>query len=247
MDPRDRNGSVLTVSNGRASRPRVGHHGLKLSDCEVFVDFDNTVTQFDVIDNILECFSINRDWRTFEDAWRTGRIGSKECLEGQLRSVRITREALVAYLSTVSVDPSFGPLVTLLKKHGIQPVIVSDGFSFIIQEILTHQHVGGLVVYANHLQVVGDRLLPAFPYANGCPRCAHCKKVHVLNSQLAGKKAIYIGDGLSDVCPAQHADLVFAKGNLLDACRDMGIPCVAFTDLADVYRDLKKGTRCVSG
>lgn len=240
MDSRDRDVSVVAAANGHASGSGLGHDDLRLSDCAVFFDFDNTVTQFDVIDKILERFSSNRDWVALENAWQAGRIGSKACLEGQLHSVKVTKETLAAYLSTVPIDPSFGQLVTLCRKHGVEPVIVSDSFSFFINEILKHQKVTGLTVYANEMRFFGNRLLPSFPYANGCPRCAHCKKPHLLNARATGKTVIYIGDGLSDVCPSQHADLVFAKGSLLDCCREMRIPCVAFTDLGDVYDYLRR-------
>ena len=56
----------------------------------VFFDFDNTLTSFDVLDALIERFSINEDWKALERAWQAGRIGSKECLEGQLRSIRVT-------------------------------------------------------------------------------------------------------------------------------------------------------------
>ncbi len=217
---------------------------LELSDCAVFFDFDNTVTVFDVLDDVLELFSVDRKWVELERAWREGRIGSLECLRGQLRSVRVTKPALATYLSTVPIDPSFKTLVGFFREQGVQPVILSDSFSFFIDEILRVHQITGVTVYSNDMQFSGARLYPAFPYADGCPRCAHCKKPHVLNSRAAEKTVLYIGDGLSDVCPAQHADLVFAKGSLLTYCRETDLPCVEFTDLGDVYRYLKRAAPC---
>ncbi len=201
----------------------------------VFFDFDNTITHFDILDDIIERFSINRDWVRFEDDWSNGRIGSKECLEGQLKSVRVTKQTLSEYLSTIELDPSFGKLLSLFKKNGIEFVIVSDSFSFIIKEILRHNGIRGVKVYANNVKFRGDELIPSFPYASkDCTRCAHCKKKHVLEHK--DKKTIYIGDGLSDICPAQESDMVFAKENLLDHLRKTQTPCVAFRNLGDVYR-----------
>ena len=233
------------ADQSRGQRTRGVRQPIRVSECAVFFDFDNTVTVFDVLDDILELFSVNQDWVRLENAWRAGRIGSLECLKGQLRSVRATEEALATYLSTVPIDPHFKRLVALFKEHGVEPVIVSDGFSFFIQEILKHHKITGLTVYSNAIRFAGGRLVPSFPFANGCPQCAHCKKQHLLNGHVGGRTIIYIGDGRSDICPARHADLVFAKGSLLDYCRQSEIPCVAFTDLGDVYRYLKRHAPCV--
>jgi len=207
----------------------------------VFFDFDNTITRFDVIDDMLERFSINRDWVRLEHDWKSGRIGSKECLGGQLRGVRRTKNAMQRYLSTVPIDPYFRQLVTLLKEHNIQPTILSDNFSWFIKEILKHHGIQGVEVHGNEVRFSGNRLFPSFPYhTDDCPRCAHCKKQHLLNSRWKGKILVYVGDGLSDVCPAPQADVVFAKERLLDYCRNKKIPCVAFKNLRDVDHSLRR-------
>ena len=210
---------------------------LILSNCLAFFDFDNTLTTFDVFDEILERFSVDDEWRKLEEAWQAGKIGSKECLEGQLRSVRVTKERLARYLSTVTIDPHFHELLALFKGQKIPVVIVSDNFSFIVREILRRNGISGVRVYYNRVRFSRDRMIPSFPYGNGeCSRCAHCKKVHLLNHK--GKTHIYVGDGLSDICPAEEADLVFAKGSLLEYLKSCQKPCVPFENLGDVYHYL---------
>ena len=205
----------------------------------VFFDFDNTITPFDVLDHLIERFSIDEDWKMFEEEWEAGKIGSKECLEGQLRSVRVTQEVLSQYLATVPVDPFFPRLLDLLKRKGIESIIVSDSFSFIIKEILKHNGIKGGKVYANRIRFEEDRLFPSFPFwSEDCSRCAHCKKRHVL--EHADKTTVYVGDGLSDLCPAEHADLVFAKGSLLDHLLKKKRRCRDFRDLRDVYASFEE-------
>ncbi|MBF0494734.1 MAG: hypothetical protein HQL28_06355, partial [Candidatus Omnitrophica bacterium] len=71
----------------------------------VLIDFDNTITISDVLDDIIKRFSVDNGWVELEKAWVSGKIGSKECLKGQLASVSVTRPALAEYLSSVSIDP----------------------------------------------------------------------------------------------------------------------------------------------
>ena len=98
---------------------------LRLSESQVFFDFDNTITAFDVLDGIIERFSVNRDWIAYEEAWKKGKIGSRQCLEGQLRSIRVERPQLHAFLETVSIDASFSRLLALL--HRFAPEHMENG------------------------------------------------------------------------------------------------------------------------
>lgn len=210
--------------------------GLKLSDCLFFFDFDNTITPFDVLDDLIECFSVNKDWIKFEKSWKQGEIGSKECLEEQLRLVKITKKGLKRYLSGIEIDHYFKKLLGIFKGQGISPVILSDNFSFIIDYILHNNGIRGLTVYANELKFSKHGLLLSFPYADGsCFRCGHCKKSSLFKSNFRDKITVYIGDGLSDICPSQHADFVFAKGSLLKHFKKTRQECVGFKDLGGVY------------
>ena len=214
---------------------------IDLAASQVYFDFDNTITTFDVLDAIIEQFSIDRDWVAYEEAWRAGDIGSKECLEGQLHSIRCTRESLAEYLATVTLDTHFNRLLSLLQENGIKPVILSDSFTFFIASILRNNDVKGITVYANRLRFYEGRLIPSFPHTNHlCSHCAHCKTNNFSSNGHKEKSIIYIGDGLSDVCPAQHADLVFAKSTLLDHFKKAKRYCVAFKDLGDVYNYFKE-------
>lgn len=209
-----------------------------LSDCMVFFDFDNTLTAFDVLDGVIERFSINRDWIAYEEAWKKGKIGSRQCLEGQLRSLRVTRQALTAYLSNITVDPSLQRILALLRSVGLGAVVLSDSFSFMIKVILKNNGITGMKVYSNKLRFYNDRLIPLFPYANNqCHHCAHCKTNTLANKTVQNKIVVYVGDGLSDVCPACHADIVFAKngGSLLKYFNETGRECFTFDKLEDIY------------
>lgn len=200
----------------------------------VFFDFDNTITSSDILDNIIARFSVNDDWKALEKLWVEEKIGSRECLEGQLKGVRIRKQALSDYLSTIMIDPFFGKLLALLRSKHIDYMITSDSFTFIIKEMLRHNGIRRIKVYANELKFRGERLVPSFPFATGdCLRCAHCKKRHV--PAHADKTTVYVGDGLSDFCPARQANLVFAKDRLLDFFKKSGRPCLEFRDLKNVF------------
>jgi len=210
----------------------------------VFLDFDNTITSLDVLDAVIGRFSIDEKWMAYEEAWKEGKIGSRDCLEAQLKSVRVSRKDLANYAREIPLDPFFLKLLWILGNQRIPFVIVSDSFTFIIKTILSHHGVRKVKIFANELRFQKNRLIPSFPYhSKDCRRCAHCKKVHVLAHK--DKTTIYVGDGLSDVCPALVSDLVFAKDTLASHLEAEGKSHKAFRDLGDVctfFESMKKKT-----
>ncbi len=215
--------------------------GFSLSNSIAFFDFDNTITTFDVLDDLIKRFSINDKWKKLENDWVDGKIGSKKCLEGQLAGVRITKKALDEYLTKVTIDKYFNKLLALLRQKGSIPMIVSDDFYFIIKTILKNNGTGKIKIFSNTLRFSKNRLIPSFPHVNKlCLKSANCKRNHIFNNGRGKKKIIYIGDGLSDVCASGYADLVFAKGRLLDYLKNKKKPYVGFDNLGNVYAFLKE-------
>ena len=212
----------------------------KFPKYSVFIDFDNTITPFDVLDDIVKCFSINKNWVALEKKWKNGKIGSQECLEGQLNLVRISKNALLKYLAKIKIDPCFYELLDVLKKNRINPVILSDNFSFIINHILKNNNIRGIKLYANKIRFSKERLIASFPHKNiACFRCAHCKTNNLLKNK-SRDKIIYIGDGLSDICPSKYADIIFAKGTLLKNLKNTKKRCIAIKNLGNVSRYLRR-------
>jgi 2,3-diketo-5-methylthio-1-phosphopentane phosphatase len=212
-----------------------------LSDCAVFFDFDNTITHFDVLDSVIENFSVDRKWVAFEEDWKKGKIGSKDCLAGQLKSVRVDRIRLDQYLSKIRIDPYFKSIIRLLEKNGVRPVILSDSFSHFIRTILRNNGVGNIRLYSNRIRISGDRLIPRFPHQHpDCEICGNCKSNHLPKGARGEKVIIYVGDGLSDLCPAKNSDIVFAKGSLKKYLLKEGKPFISFGSLKSVYNFLRR-------
>jgi len=210
------------------------------SGYRVFIDFDNTITCGDVLDGIIEKFAVDRRWIELEEAWASGHLGAKACLEGQLQSLRAEWPALVRHLETVQFDPGFMALRNQLRATNIELTIVSDNFDRFIGHLLEQRGLADVPFFANHLELADGRLLPSFPFVNpACPDCAHCKKTHFTPRRDA-RQVVYIGDGRSDLCPARVADVVFAKASLLTTLRAAGTPCFGFEELAGVVTALKE-------
>ncbi|MDD2679332.1 MAG: MtnX-like HAD-IB family phosphatase [Candidatus Omnitrophica bacterium] len=209
--------------------------------CVVFFDFDNTIATCDVFDNMLPRFSQDDLWVKLEKDWQKGRIGSHTCLEGQIKGISITRSALDKYLSGIKLDPYFKKIVKSLSASGIKVVVLSDNFGYILKRILGFNSIRNLKIYSNRLKFAKDKLIPYFPFrSKKCQVCAHCKTKNLLANITADSIIIYIGDGRSDICPSQYADIVFAKDQLLKYFQDKKLTCFAYESLKDVYDYFKR-------
>ena len=224
-----------TVSKSEEANPRPTRERFR-----IYIDFDNTISLGDVLDGVIAKFAVGDRWQELEADWDAGRIGARECLDGQLRSIRCSWSELSRHLDTVQLDPGFNQLLTLADRFGVELTIVSDNFDLILGHVLRQNGLNSVAYFANHLEVDHDQYLPAFPFSNpGCPTCAHCKKTHFLPRGDDPRAVVYIGDGRSDLCPARHADLVFAKSSLLRQLRLEGRSCYAFSSLSEVTNSLE--------
>ena len=211
----------------------------------VFCDFDGTITQVDVTDQILSQFA-HPSWQEIEQEWVRGVIGSRECLERQLALVEASPEELNALIDAVPVDPGFLSFYRFLRKRAIPLYVVSDGFDYVIRRVLLRSGVDGDLRNGNHLfssvlRVEGRHFSLTFPHlptpcAHGCATC----KAEVIRRVVPERDSvIFIGDGLSDRFALEHANVVFAKRQLLAYCREKGISCHPFETFHDVEAVLK--------
>ena len=192
----------------------------------VLCDFDGTVAQEDVTDSLLMRFG-RPGWDVLEVDWREGRIGSRECMAGQIALLDCSRDELDEHLAGMTVDPDFGRFAAAVHAAGAALTIVSDGLDYAIRSMLRRHGLDGLAVVASHLaQVAPRRWKLEFPFsaadcvsASGTCKCLWSRAPHV----APGTRVLMVGDGASDFCVAARADLCFSSKRLLDHCLDHGL------------------------
>src|SRR3954468_5696828 len=99
-------------------------------------DFDNTLTDGDVLDEIIQKFSPNEDWRQWEAEWSEGRLSARDCLRLQVENLRVTRSTLMDYLAGIRVDAVFEEILAWAQGELVETIIVSDSFLPLIRRIL---------------------------------------------------------------------------------------------------------------
>ena len=206
----------------------------------ILCDFDGTVAVDDVGNRLFTTFGDSTQTQPLIDKWKQGLISSRECLEREAALAHATREDVDRFVTRCKLDPYFKDFVDFTKRRGMEVVIVSDGLDYYIEKMLMRSGLAELDYYANHVEFVGRKLAVEFPYYDkrDCADCGNCKTYHLAKYKREGYFVVYVGNGMSDRCPSQYSDLVFAKGELLDFCRSNRVSCVRFENFRDVEREL---------
>lgn len=199
----------------------------------ILCDFDGTVSVEDVIDSLL-CEYGRPGWQALEDDWRAGRIGSRQCMNGQVELLEVDRSTLDQHLDGMRIDHGFPDFVRHANASGVPLGIVSDGLDYAIHRILGRHGLDELPVSANHLVQVGEQswTLESPLQAPGCGS-GTCKCRLAERGRAGDHRVLLIGDGASDFCVANRVDFVFAKNRLVEHCRAAGIPYAAITCFED--------------
>lgn len=202
---------------------------------QVFCDFDGTISVGDTTDLVLTRFA-HPEWEFIEQQWLHGLIGSAECMRKQIALLHVTPHDLDELLDTVEIDSGFPAFLSACKAWNVPVTVVSDGVGYFIGRILARHDIAGLPIIANvltqHQSEDGVTYSISQPFAErNCGTGSGVCKCAVVEA-VGG--TIYIGDGRSDFCVSDKADIVFAKDKLADHCRRQGIPFIPFNTFTDL-------------
>jgi 2,3-diketo-5-methylthio-1-phosphopentane phosphatase len=210
---------------------------------KLFVDFDGTIAAADIGNRFFRTFGGSACDEYVRD-YRAGKISARECFRRETRALgRLHLPAVEEFLDAQEMVPGFADFVAFCRSRGVEFHVLSDGLDFYIDRFFRRHGISGISRYANTFSVNPATGEPAieFPHADAeCDRCACCKRNIML--ALCGDDDVigYIGEGFSDRCPAQHADLVFAKDELQVFCQRENISYYPYTTFVDVVHRLAR-------
>jgi 2-hydroxy-3-keto-5-methylthiopentenyl-1-phosphate phosphatase len=118
-------------------------------------------------------------------------------------------------------------------------VIVSGGFINYVEILFDkYNRKIDMPIYSNKLGIEDGIVLPQYGEIPDCTKyygpCGICKNKYITNFKKEGT-VLYVGDGHTDRCAAESADMVFAKDNLEKFCIESGIKYVKY----DTFKDVK--------
>ena len=227
----------------RHQQMRPWQQGTDLSEpLAIILDFDKTLTMTDIGESIVEHFG-SPGWEHGIDRFRSGEYGIRELWAYEISHLPGERiPEMTAYsLEIAKLRAGLPEFLEYAETSGIPVEVASNGMDFYVYGILAANGMGNLRSAAPGI-ANGPDGRPRLTFADGhvqCPRTGLCKCDRVWRHRRSGRKVAYVGDGISDFCVAEQADMVFARDSLARHCSRSGIPFTPFENFFEVLAALK--------
>ena len=207
---------------------------------KVYCDFDATVTENDIWDVLFRHFGKPEAFTVWQ-RFNTGEFSAAECIRFACSTVEnADPEIALALFESQPLRSGFLEFVSFCKDNNIDLRIVSDGFSMYIRPILAKYGLH-IPYHANDVEIEADgRLSANFRNAReSCRKCGACKCAAITESSSDDDTIVYVGDGYSDVCPVEIADVVFARDMLSRHCDKHSIAHHQFEDFFQIQERMQ--------
>lgn len=223
---------------------------MKTPRLKIFCDFDGTVTKKDVWVDALGRFIKNK--AAFDIVckdFERGSITSRQCIKRELALIEdFSFEVFDEYIDQQEIDEYFIEFTEYCKENNYEIRLLSEGLDYYINHVLKKFNIS-LPFYSNTLVLINEngttKLTCDFPYSDEhCVSCGVSKRNILManTDELDKEVSVFIGDGVSDFCVSNYADVVFAKHSLASYCWKNNITYYEYSDFKDIKNKFIKLT-----
>lgn len=203
------------------------------------VDFDGTITEQDLLDTIAQTFGDEEVYREVDEGLDDHSLSLNEVIRREFEPVRAPLGEVQDWvLENVRIRPGFRELVALAGERGWRFVIVSSGFRELIEPVLEREGLADVELLSNTVDADLEGWRVRFRVSETCDVCGQPCKRSTAAALADGTELVYVGDGYSDRCAAELADVVFARRGLASYLEERGVPFERFEDFHSVARRL---------
>lgn len=145
-------------------------------------------------------------------------------------------DAVIGFADDKPIRAGLVEFMAFCQDRDVPFHLVSGGLRGMVERVLERENITGVAsITAVEVDGSGDFLqVPPQPFEGGTELIA---KVQVME-QYPGVQKIAIGDSVTDVNMALHADLVFARDRLVDYMHQHHKPFVPWDNFNDVRHNL---------
>jgi 2-hydroxy-3-keto-5-methylthiopentenyl-1-phosphate phosphatase len=205
-------------------------------------DFDGTLTIGEVSRLLLEEFA-DGDWQSLNKEYTEGKISVQNCNIMQFAMVKADEKTITDFLTNsdrVEIRPGSQELFKYCAEKALDIVILSNGLKLYIETVLRNLGIDNIEVYAARSKFGADGIELTYPGPDGASIEDGFKEFYSKTLREKGYDVMYyVGNGVSDIYPARHADHIFAIDGLLEQCQRENLECTPFNDLYDVIKGLE--------
>ncbi len=211
---------------------------------KIFSDFDGTITLYDTWLEMGDFFIRKKAiWAKLIKSFEDQKIGARECF---LKECELVENFDIVEFNRIidnqRLDPMFLDFMSYCKENELPFVILSEGMDYYIKRILDNNNLD-IPFYSNKIVFSGDMksIGLEFPYSDSdCAKCGTSKRNIMMNNTADDEISVFIGDGFSDACVVNYADIVFAKKSLASYCWKNNITYHEYQTFGDIKKKLEK-------
>jgi 2-hydroxy-3-keto-5-methylthiopentenyl-1-phosphate phosphatase len=204
----------------------------------IVVDFDGTITERDTLDDMCQTYA-PEEWAAAEGDLQTRTMTLREVIAAEFAPIRGDHDTIISEtVGRARVRAGFAEFIEAAERAGDQIVVVSSGFESVIRPILEREGLGRLDVVAHDVRFTPEGGVVDFRHGEICPVCGEECKRSVVDERRDGREVVYIGDGYSDRCAAQAADVRFARQTLATHLDREGVGYTRFDDFTTIREAL---------
>ncbi|HIK12918.1 MAG TPA: HAD-IB family phosphatase [Oscillatoriaceae cyanobacterium M33_DOE_052] len=200
----------------------------------VFCDFDGTITTEETFAGMLKLFAPERSAQIMPEIYAL-RITLRQGVRQMLASIPSTQyPEILAYCRDKEISPGLVELLDFLDARDVPFIVVSGGLRGMVETVL-----GSLVprveaIYAADVDTSGEYLQVFSEFEKDSELVA---KVEVIK-QYNPLETVAIGDSVTDLNMALHAQIVFAREHLAQYLEPRQKPYIPWQNFFDVRHTL---------
>jgi 2-hydroxy-3-keto-5-methylthiopentenyl-1-phosphate phosphatase len=200
----------------------------------IVVDFDGTITERDTLDEMCQIYAPEQ-WAATESDLQRGAMTLREVIASEFAPITGDHDTIISEtVDRARVREGFAEFVRAAEAAGDRVVVVSSGFESVIQPILEREGLGRLELVAHDVRFTPEGGIVEFRHGAPCPVCGEECKRSVVDERRDGREVVYVGDGYSDRCAAQAADVRFARRTLATHLDREGLAYTPFDDFTTI-------------
>jgi 2-hydroxy-3-keto-5-methylthiopentenyl-1-phosphate phosphatase len=211
---------------------------------KIFSDFDGTITLYDTWIEMGDHFIKKKDeWAEVIKSFEDQKIGARECFLKECELVEdFDINAFNRIIDNQRLDPLFLDFMRFCGENMLPFVILSEGMDYYIKRILDNNNLNipfysNKIVFSDDMKTIGLE----FPFSDSdCVKCGTSKRNILMNSTADDDISVFIGDGFSDSCVVNYADIVFAKKSLASYCWKNNITYHEYQTFGDIKKKLER-------
>jgi 2-hydroxy-3-keto-5-methylthiopentenyl-1-phosphate phosphatase len=207
-------------------------------------DFDGTISKIDFFYFVVDRLLTDTDMQPWID-YQQGKLRHVEAISQIFSKIRMDRGKFHKFILELPIEECFVETVHYCKDNNIDFYIISAGADYYIKVILDHLKISNMVKLISNksrfsedgLQIIEwDKNYPFYSLEYGIS-----KKLAVEWIKNHHDCCIFAGDGKPDLDAAKIADVVFARGMLLELCQKHNIKTKELTSYCEILKYLKNG------